>query len=66
MENLALSVGTGLHFPVVVFLVFKGKFLTGAVRLGLHKQSKCYFKPCNDNSLIKRDWLFITLLALSF
>lgn len=66
VENLVLGVGTGLHFPVVVFLVFKSKFLTHAVRLGLHKQNKCYFKACNANNLIKWDWLFLALLALSF
>lgn len=57
---------TGLHFCVVVFLVFKGKFFTDAVRVELDKQNKCYFKHHNDNNLIKCDLLLITLLAFSF
>lgn len=55
----------GLHFHVVVFLVFKGKFFTNVVRLELDKQNKCYFKHHDDNNLIKCDFLLITLLGLS-
>lgn len=40
-ESLVFVVGTELRFPVVVFLVFKDKFFTHAVSLGLHTQSKC-------------------------
>lgn len=65
-KDPVFSVGTGLHFHVVVFLVFEGKFFTDAVRLELGQQNKCYFKHHNDNNLIKCDLLLITLLALSF
>lgn len=34
---------TGLHFCGVVFLVFKGKFFTDAVRLELDKQKQMLF-----------------------
>jgi hypothetical protein len=66
IKGPAFGVGTGLLFHVVVFLVFKGTFLTGGVRLELDKQNKCYFKYQNDNNLITWDLLLITLLARSF